>query len=127
MNIAIADDKELSTAIEALVRRLGTLIDDYPDIIPALEVSLFYLDHADGVCLPVLSASDDPTYIEAVMVARKTAWTVKELADLHSMSKRGLYDQIQSGRLPSYHIGTLIRLCPGTTVAWFRERIMHPS
>lgn len=69
--------------------------------------------------LPVPNQADDlPTHI----AQRRKALTVSELAEILSVSNKQVYALIQQGYIPSYRIGGSIRLDPGTTARWLRER-----
>jgi excisionase family DNA binding protein len=54
----------------------------------------------------------------------KSALTVPELATILSLGKRTVYDQIDSGSLRAYKIGTSLRLDPATTADWLERRFM---
>lgn len=119
---------EIELAAEKLVRSIGALVVEYPTVVDELVDCLYYLDHPDDIFVQTIHASaSGPLNIDEVMSTRQKAWTVPELAKLHNLSTRGLYDHIKSGRLPSYQIGTAIRLCPATTQAWFRSCLTPPS
>jgi excisionase family DNA binding protein len=119
---------ELNLAADQLVRSIGALVVEYPTVVDELVESLFYIDHPNAIFVERIHASaSGPLNIDEVMSTRQKAWTVPELAKLHNLSTRGLYDHIKSGRLPSYQIGTAIRLCPATTQAWFRSCLMPPN
>jgi excisionase family DNA binding protein len=122
----LSPEDELSVAAERLVRSLGALVAEYPDVVQELEESVYCLDHGEFAGTIHASASH-PLNIDEVMSARQKPWTVPELAKLHNLSKRGLYDHVKSGRLPSYQVGTAIRLCPATTRAWFRNCLTSPN
>lgn len=64
----------------------------------------------------VQKMNDLPAQIEA----RKKAWNLDDLADLLSVDRTTLYRMVRARRLPSYRIGTLIRLDPKTTANWLR-------
>lgn len=68
-----------------------------------------YLDN------PVL---DLPTRIER----HKQALTVDDLAGFTRISTKKLYVMANRGTLPSYRIGTSVRLDPLTTAAWLRRQ-----
>jgi excisionase family DNA binding protein len=62
---------------------------------------------------------DLPTIIER----KRGAWTVPELAELLSLSKREVYAMVKAGRIPALRIGTSVRFCPGSTAAWLRTKV----
>jgi hypothetical protein len=121
----LSSEDELSMAADRLVRSIGSLVAEYPAVVQELEESVYCLDHP-GYTGDIQASASKPLNIDEVMSARQKAWTVPELAKLHNLSTRGLYDHIKSGRLPSYQIGTAIRLCPATTQAWFRNCLTSP-
>jgi excisionase family DNA binding protein len=57
------------------------------------------------------------------VAAKQEAWTVPELAQLLSLSKGEIYQQVKTGKLPALRIGTNIRLCPKITSEWLRARL----
>lgn len=59
----------------------------------------------------------------ATVAAQREAWTVSTLAKLLSLSKGEIYEQVKSGKLPAFKIGTSIRLCPKLTSQWLRARL----
>jgi excisionase family DNA binding protein len=58
-----------------------------------------------------------------IVEARRSAWSVCELAELLNLSKVSLYELVKTGRLPAMKIGGSIRLDPKTTAAWLRGRL----
>jgi excisionase family DNA binding protein len=64
----------------------------------------------------------ESTLIE-IIEARRSAWTVRELAELLNLGKRSVYDWIDAGKLPAIKMGSVTRLDPKTTAAWLRARL----
>src|SRR5512135_2835219 len=54
--------------------------------------------------------------------ARKSAWTVDDLALLLEMSPKTLYKMAKSGNIPAIRIGGMIRFDPALTAEWLRAR-----
>jgi excisionase family DNA binding protein len=115
----LGPEGELNLAAEQLIRSLGVVFRRYPSIGRRFDESIYYLDSNGS--FDIRASASGPLDVDATMAARQKSWTVPELAKLHNLSTRGLYDLIKSGRLPSYRIGTAIRLCPATTQLWFRN------
>jgi excisionase family DNA binding protein len=72
---------------------------------------------------PVLLFMNAAEGLIEIVANRREAWTVPALAKLLSMSKGEIYEQVKSGKLPAYKIGTSIRLCPKLTAQWLRARL----
>ena len=62
----------------------------------------------------------DPTPVDifAALRARRTAWTVPELAVLLSLSRRTVYQDARTGLLPAIRIGTALRINRADALAW---------
>ena len=50
------------------------------------------------------------------------ALTVEQLAALLQCSKKALYKMVQRGTLPSFRLGSMVRLDPEVTAQWLRSR-----
>jgi excisionase family DNA binding protein len=59
---------------------------------------------------------DIPSRIER----RRKALTVKEVAELVSLSTKQIYELVAGGHIPSYRIAGAIRFDPRRTAEWLR-------
>ncbi len=66
------------------------------------------------------SGSDDQGLL-ARIAAMEHALTVSWLANALNCSDKLLYKLIAAKRMPSFHVGSLIRLCPQETAQWLKE------
>lgn len=53
----------------------------------------------------------------------KRALTVRDLAEILSLSEKVLYRLIRQGKLPALRVGTSVRLDPAATAKWIRARV----
>jgi hypothetical protein len=88
LNKLISED-EVCVAAERLVRSIGSLVAEYPDVVQELEESACCFDHPEFTG-DIHASASKPLNIDEVMTARQKAWTVPELAKLYNLSKRGL-------------------------------------
>ena len=72
---------------------------------------------------PVLLFMTAAEGLISTVAEQREAWTVPALAKLLTMSKGEIYEQVKSGKLPAFKIGTSIRLCPKLTSRWLRARL----
>ena len=54
--------------------------------------------------------------------AMEQALTIEQLAALLQCSKKALYKMVQRGTLPSFRVGSMVRLDPEMTAQWLRSR-----
>lgn len=59
--------------------------------------------------------------------AKRTAMTVKELANLLSLSEREVYKLAASNQIPHFKIGASVRFDPPSVVVWLEARMMTPG
>ena len=50
------------------------------------------------------------------------ALSVEQLAALLQCSKKAVYKMVQRGTLPSFRVGSMVRLDPDVTAQWLRSR-----
>jgi hypothetical protein len=61
------------------------------------------------------------TIVEQI-AERRSAFTLKEFAQIIGISYHAAFDMATDGRLPVMRIGSSIRLDPKTTAQWLRDR-----
>jgi hypothetical protein len=69
--------------------------------------------------MPAPNSSPD---LASRIEARKSAWTVDDLAFLLEMSPKTLYKMAKSERIPAIRIDGMIRFDPALTAEWLRAR-----
>lgn len=69
--------------------------------------------------MPLLRESLD---LAGRIAARKSAWTVEDLALLLEMSPKTLYKMVESENIPAIRIKGMIRFDPVLTAEWLRAR-----
>lgn len=115
------------TLLIAACGRLLHLTQTYPQAGGIIERAFQMSQVSSGLINLCASADDEVSSLNAQLARRKKAWTVRELADLLSLSDRSLYDQINSGALPAARIATIFRICPADALEWYRARITNPT
>lgn len=61
------------------------------------------------------------TIVEQI-AERRSAFSLREFAEITGISYNAAFDMATNGRLPVMRIGSSIRLDPKTTAQWLRER-----
>ena len=59
--------------------------------------------------------------------AKRSAMTVKELADILSLSQREIYKLAASNQIPHFKIGASVRFDPSRVLVWLEARMMTPT
>ena len=59
--------------------------------------------------------------------AKRSAMTVKELADILSLSQREIYKLAASNQIPHFKIGSSVRFEPSLVLIWLEERMLMPT
>jgi excisionase family DNA binding protein len=72
--------------------------------------------------MPGWDPSSDDHGLLARIAAMEHALTVPWLANALNCSDKLLYKLVAAKRMPSFHVGSLIRLCPQQTARWLKER-----
>jgi excisionase family DNA binding protein len=65
--------------------------------------------------------STEKTVTERI-AAKRSAFSLKEFAEMLGISYRAAFEMTTDGRLPAMRIGSSIRLDPKTTADWLRQR-----
>jgi excisionase family DNA binding protein len=55
------------------------------------------------------------------IAARRRAMKVEDLAELLGLAPTTIYDMARNGRLPSFRVGSAIRLDPKAVADWLRK------
>jgi excisionase family DNA binding protein len=58
---------------------------------------------------------------------RRSALTVKELAELLSLSQREIYKLAATNQIPHFKIGSSVRFEPSTILVWLEARMLTPA
>jgi excisionase family DNA binding protein len=58
---------------------------------------------------------------------RKSALTVREVAEILSLSEREIYKLAASNRIPHFRIGASVRFDSESLVGWLESRMLTPS
>jgi excisionase family DNA binding protein len=64
--------------------------------------------------------------LEELKTKRK-AMTVREVADILSLSQREIYKLAASNQIPHFKIGSSVRFDPATVLLWLEEKRMMPT
>jgi excisionase family DNA binding protein len=59
--------------------------------------------------------------------ARKSALTVRQLAELLSLSEREVYKLAANNQIPHIRIGSSVRFDPPTIAAWIETKTLTPA
>jgi excisionase family DNA binding protein len=59
--------------------------------------------------------------------AKRSAMTVKELADILSLSQREIYKLAASNQIPHFKVGSSVRFEPSMVLAWLEARMLIPA
>jgi excisionase family DNA binding protein len=59
--------------------------------------------------------------------ARRSALTVREIAELLSLSQREIYKLAATNQIPHFKIGASVRFDPSTVLVWLEARTMTPT
>jgi len=70
----------------------------------------------------VMPLPNDCPDLASRIEARKSAWTVEDLALLLEMSPKTLYKMAKSERIPALRIGGMLRFDPKLTAEWLRAK-----
>ena len=58
---------------------------------------------------------------------RRSALTVREVAEILSLSEREIYKLAASNRIPHFRIGASVRFDSESLVEWLESRMLKPS
>jgi excisionase family DNA binding protein len=64
---------------------------------------------------------EQKTIVEQI-AAKRSAFSLKEFAELTGISYNTAFDMAKDGRLPVMRVGSSIRCDPATTAQWLRQR-----
>ena len=59
--------------------------------------------------------------------AKRSAMTVKEVAEILSLSQREIYKLAASNQIPHFKIGSSVRFEPSMVLVWLEERMLMPT
>ena len=76
----------------------------------------FVVDHGHG----------DHDMLEALR-ARHSALTVKEVAEILSLSQREIYKLAAMNQIPHFKVGSSVRFDPSTVLVWLEARMLLPN
>jgi excisionase family DNA binding protein len=58
---------------------------------------------------------------------KRSAMTVKEVAEILSLSQREIYKLAASNQIPHFKIGSSVRFEPSMVLTWLEERMLMPT
>lgn len=62
-----------------------------------------------------------------MLKTRQSALTVKDLADILSLSQREIYKLAATNQIPHFKIGSSVRFDPTTVLVWLEEKTLSPA
>jgi excisionase family DNA binding protein len=65
--------------------------------------------------------------LDELIVSRKSAMTVAQVAEILSVSERLIYQLVAAGEVPHFRIGAAVRFEPKTLSAWLNEKLQASS